>query len=451
MTKRRGTHGLRRDENGKPIFGHKYPILKEQMTEFATIENSQLFTTSSGTTGPDVTTKVHAKFEWMSSFNNPGFRYRAEYPRRDFGGEMLKYTISVQKPLGEALYAWNKPTSSSIQEFRGRISANPDIPSITSKIIGDASGTVIAADQIWFQGKCPPKWTDLYLDSQGAVAISIVKPTNPVAEMATALGDLYRDGLPALPTRTEGKRTSEGKLNGNIGSEYLNLVFGWSPTIKDGKDFIKAIRNYDHIVTQYERDNKRLIRRGFTFDEKRDTTVSVVPVTTPGVWGAVGPNGNQISQGKRVTYTTTVEKTWFSGVFSYDLDKACVGKTIAELDHLYGVVPDEETLWNLTPWSWLADWFTNTGNVLGNMDAFALYGLVMPWGYIMHEVTTTVNTTWEGTYKQGTKVIPLFLKDSVVFKTQQRRQATPYGFGISWDGLNASQIAILAALGISRV
>lgn len=267
--------------------------------------------------------------------------------------------------------------------------------------------------------------------------------------MATALGELYRDGLPSIVGREA--FVSGKKLRDKIGSEYLNMVFAWSPTIKDGNDFIKAIRNYDHIVTQYRRDDKRLISRSFAYDDVRTTSNQVTTNTTPSVWGNVGPNGNQISQGRRTTFTKTVEKRWFSGVFSYDLDKATVGKTVAELDHLYGVVPDTETLWQLTPWSWLVDWFGNTRQTLSNMDAFRLYGLVMPWGYVMREVVSTVETTWEGTYKQGTLTIPLVLKDKIVFRTRQRRQATPYGFGIDWTGFNGQQIAILAALGITRV
>jgi len=204
------------------------------------------------------------------------------------------YTVEVPK-YGTDIYAWNKPTSSSIQEYRGRLTASPNTPGIMSRLLG---ADIAGSDLSWFSGLCPGKTSDLVMDSKGATAISIVKPTNPAVDIATSLAELYRDGTPSMPgfSRTPGGHGplgTEGRTGlGNIGSEYLNLKFGWSPTIHDGRDFIKAIRHYDSILDQYLRDAGKLIHRSYDFSPEVTSTKVVTTNTAPGYWGGIGPTGN---------------------------------------------------------------------------------------------------------------------------------------------------------------
>jgi hypothetical protein len=122
---------------------------------------------------------------------------------------------------------------------------------------------------------------------------------------------------------------------------------------------------------------------------------------------------------------------------------------LSELDYLYGIRPGLDTLWELTPWSWLVDWQSNVGDVLKNLSAFSSDGLIMPYAYIMCEQTShkeyvmPIQYSDYGVWKDATL--------SVVVKavTQQRRPATPFGFGVQLEQLTLKQGAILAALGIS--
>jgi hypothetical protein len=109
---------------------------------------------------------------------------------------------------------------------------------------------------------------------------------------------------------------------------------------------------------------------------------------------------------------------------------------------LLGIDLTPEVLWNLSPWSWAADWFSNTGDVMHNISAFGSDGLVMRNGYTMcHSGLTQVDSgSYSGFYQVKTRVR----------ETKTRHVATPYGFGVSYDGLSARQIATVAALGLSR-
>jgi hypothetical protein len=114
-----------------------------------------------------------------------------------------------------------------------------------------------------------------------------------------------------------------------------------------------------------------------------------------------------------------------------------------------GLDPSPDTVWNLAPWSWAADWFTNAGDVVSNLSDFASGGLVMAYGYMMEHSSVT------DSYRLAdhTGLIPMMGKPrslDVVTETKLRIRANPFGFGVAWDGLSPFQLSILAALGLSR-
>jgi hypothetical protein len=108
-----------------------------------------------------------------------------------------------------------------------------------------------------------------------------------------------------------------------------------------------------------------------------------------------------------------------------------------------------ETLWNLTPWSWLVDWVFNIGDVLSNLSAFSNDGLVMRRGYVMRHENLTHDYTLTGIrFMNGYNPGMIYQRFST--ETKIRRSASPYGFSASWPDFSPRQLAILAALGITR-
>jgi hypothetical protein len=116
-------------------------------------------------------------------------------------------------------------------------------------------------------------------------------------------------------------------------------------------------------------------------------------------------------------------------------------------DKLFGISLTPEVLWNLAPWSWAVDWFSNTGDVISNLSDWASDGLVLQYGYMMeHTVSSyTYSMSPTGIYR-GVPAPPV----SFVTETKIRRRASPFGFGINLSALSARQNAILVALGLSR-
>jgi hypothetical protein len=296
------------------------------------------------------------------------------------------------------------------------------------------------------------------LDSYGADAIALCSPTNPNANLGVAISEAYREGLPQLvgiPTWRQ--RTEKAKA---AGSEFLNAEFGWMPLIKDVTDTASSVTGARDILKQYSRDSGRNVRREFTFPvETSEEDYSVGEgranrgfndgLPYPGYWaGIFGPG--QITQSRKVE-----TRRWFSGAFTYalpDQDDSWNGmhRNAADAEKLFGIGPDmtPEILWELTPWSWAADWFTNAQSVIHNVDSFALQGLIMRYGYMMEEHTVTLTNRFSSKGASPLLDLTSLPPSSITFRSKVRRVANPFGFGVTFDGLSPTQIAIAVALGI---
>jgi hypothetical protein len=287
----------------------------------------------------------------------------------------------------------------------------------------------------------------------GTKAISKCLPTNPVVDGATFLGEL-KSGLPKLVGRELFK--SKFKDYRKVGSEYLNIEFGWKPLVSDLQDAAKAVTGSEKILDQLHRDSGRNIRRRFVFPEERTSTTTTVSArSAPQNGQAVYSQLWRSSGGVPLSIVTEVTtKTWFSGCFTYHLDmgttlKSRIARQAAEARKLYGLELTPAVVWNLAPWSWLADWEGSIGDVLHNVSRFSQDGLVMRYGYIMQQKDAKVTYTlpYNGRFKSG-PMVPLTL--TVTSQSKVRRRATPFGFGVDMTALNGRQLSILGALGISR-
>ena len=123
---------------------------------------------------------------------------------------------------------------------------------------------------------------------------------------------------------------------------------------------------------------------------------------------------------------------------------------------LFGAEPDLNTLWQLAPWSWAVDWFSNAGSMVKNLQFLASYGMILRYGYMMETTTVTDTFTASGPYHNVgmpgiSQPYPYVTPVTLRVTTKKRIAASPFGFGVSWDDLSSVQRAIAAALGITRV
>jgi hypothetical protein len=303
--------------------------------------------------------------------------------------------------------------------------------------------------------------SDATLMALGTKAIAKCIPTNPVVDGATFLGEL-KAGLP----KAIGKELFKTKFKDyrKIGDEYLNVEFGWKPLVSDLQSAVGAVMESDKILKQLHRDSGKNVRRRFEFPEE----IVNYENRTSGQYAWIPPGGGLDSylydgSGTRIVNTQVTTKTWFSGCFTYHLNLGTtlqdrIDRNAAEARKLYGLELTPATAWNLAPWSWLADWNGNIGDVLHNVSRFSQDGLVMRYGYIMQEITAKcdISLVGGGHFKPANSSYALDAKKrglhmTIIGKSKVRRRATPFGFGLDMSALTGRQLAILGALGISRV
>lgn len=369
--------------------------------------------------------------EWMETFNHPG--YQDELGRRDVGGPWrFEYT--------------RKTGSDSYRRITGTRYTQDDVY-FKGRQFAVAPGSATAAPL--------PAYVANSLDALGTTAIARVEPTNPNAGLLTFIGEVRNDGIPAVIGN--GLLRSEARKFKELGSEYLNVEFGWRPFVSDLRTFGNTVSNMDVILSKYRKGVGKPIKRRYNFPVE-----SAVSETTPVANQLAFPNisimgGHPFFPGgnPRGTLTTTdVKKVsrWFEGCFTYylpvgDSQAVKMARFAAEANKLLGTRITPEAVWNLTPWTWALDWLGNFGDIAHNVSAFLDDSLVMRYGYMMESIEYSRIYTWQGPARSD-GVNALYL--TVTNGRKRRVPATPYGFGLTFDGFSDRQKAIIAALGISR-
>jgi hypothetical protein len=119
----------------------------------------------------------------------------------------------------------------------------------------------------------------------------------------------------------------------------------------------------------------------------------------------------------------------------------------SEASKILGTRLTPDTVWNLNPWTWAADWFANTGDLMTNVSNLDTDGLVLQYGYIMDEESSIMHRI-ASLHLDAPYVSPSTVRDTE-YKRCKRLPANPYGFTATLSTLTARQLAIIAALGLS--
>jgi len=249
-------------------------------------------------------------------------------------------------------------------------------------------------------------------------------------------------------------------------------VFGWQPFISDLLKVFEAIVKIDDTLTQYVRDAGQVVRRRFDWPEETSEASTLVSANARLGW----PNPNdysfyeQIYQDETgnypfqsngflstrgtVTMTEKVSYTYtFAGAWTYWLDDdSSLFNSMRRAAFLarkgLGIRADVELLWELAPWSWLIDWFSNVGDLLAVNNAIANDSTVLRYGYLTRKLRASITYTHSGVLFGGrSSTGPI--SNTYNMQVHERVRATPYGFGIDLSALTPQQVAILIALGFT--
>ena len=321
-----------------------------------------------------------------------------------------------------------------------------------------------AALKAMFDGTASPL-DENSMKADGTTAISQCAPNNPTTTLGTGLAETFREGFPTLPGIQSWKRRTEALKN--LGSEYLGYQFGWAPLHSEVQDVTNAARHHRDIMQNYRHNEGKPVHRRFDFPDETQRYEEEISSLSPiaGKLDTTWLTAAGTPAKRKVVYEKTT-KRWFEGSFSYggpgkadNFDQAL--HFGSEADAVYGLKLTPTLLWELAPWSWAVDWFSNAGDVINNVTLFGTAGLVMRYGFMMSETHESYHTEWsDGNFCRlvGTtaepKIVPQYEgrgKRGLFKITKSRIPASPFGFGVGWEDLSPTQLAITAAIGITRL
>lgn len=296
------------------------------------------------------------------------------------------------------------------------------------------------------------------LDAYGEQALNRINPLDlSESSIIQSIVELYREGLPSIPGATI--RKTRELLKGS-GGEYLNAVFGWAPLANDVKAIYDCYRKMDSLFKRLKAENGKKVRRKATL--VNDTTRTTDTYIGPCLAYPQDHYTNNVPGQSKTMATLDIEdstRIWVVGAGSYyipDIDSVEFHKKF--LEQIYGARPSLAILYELMPWSWLIDYFTNVGDVIQYHFGPQLGTYVHQYSYLMRhrKITKTYRGgsgwTWSqpDAYQEAIyKPAPEFIAREV-YETKERIAATPYGFGLKLSDLSSKQLAILTALGLSK-
>lgn len=313
------------------------------------------------------------------------------------------------------------------------------------------------------------------LEARGAEAWARMRPDKPDFTFASSLYELkdvpgmLKGGLSSLMdmmdhARPGGSGRSSRSPISRTAQYYLALKFGWLPLLSDIRNFVKAQRSKQKRLDQLIRDAGRSVHRKCSLNDSNNigrVPNSDVFTPIPNGYGA-GYYPTHVTQcytgtGYRKQWWTQTARTWGEGSFRYFLPPG--PKTVAwkakMLRRIMGQRVTPSMVYNVIPWSWLVDYFTSLGDFIDATSSGVSDRLVADYAYLMREEHYRSDEEKQGMSYSDVKMLsaPNVIMMSAWSDTctKGRVRASPFGWGINQNSLSSTQLAILGALGLSRL
>lgn len=375
-------------------------------------------------------------------------------PPYETGGPFEKWTVEphFSYPQSPGIYAG--VNGNSRYEYRGSFCCNLTANDKGSWFDYTSGGVYLDLPTTVVTAPFTNSWGDF--SSYGPKAWKKYQPGQSIADAAVFIGELSDVPRMLKTTAKWFSREYISRFGRNprgsvkiLADNWLNTQFGWLPFVSDLRKFYRAWKTADDVYKQIVRDNGQWIKRVGTVMEDRSETV-MAEVTNgnyhyPLLASYYYPSYPQRGNGKVVRIKE--DRAWFAARYRYYVPD--IGSVVFKrkaIAHLYGLDLNPAVLWELIPWSWLVDWFTNFGDVLRNSSTGLLSNLAAKYAYLMwtRDVLCTAHS-------YAALSPPSSTSWTIRVCRKSRKAANPFGFDVSYGNLTARQWSILGALGISRM
>lgn len=304
------------------------------------------------------------------------------------------------------------------------------------------------------------------LASLADAAYARLRPSLTKVNLGVTIAEM-RDLPRMLKTTASGFHGIWKNLNGDIRSNsmaprkaanhFINTQFGWIPFLDDMHKMFDAYYNSHHYFAQAERDNDKWVRR-----IRRDKTIEseTLLYSRNDIHGCQPSNAGDyfgIITGP-VSYTIKLQsytEVWYEGSFKYfrpefEPDYVKNNPNMSAVKRhmeLHGLNISPTLIWKATPWSWAADWFSNSGDLIQRAEDWATDSLVSKYMYLMHRHRRRFELRSRFTTSNGVSHDLVWYRSAEIKRRESA--SSHFSFHLSAD-LTGRQKAILLALGMGR-
>lgn len=174
------------------------------------------------------------------------------------------------------------------------------------------------------------------------------------------------------------------------GRAFLTFKFGWESMQRAIMDFLpspkKTAREINYLISRIGRETSFRKKRKFTDDEV------ILPAMTTGLIHDEGVLDSTVrKKGSRHVEVRLVAN--YTVKFP-ELDLPRLRKELYL--HKLGAYPTPSDIYNLIPWTWLADWFTGAGDYLSLLETMSSNQSVINYGFITYREDTELTATIRG-------------------------------------------------------
>ncbi len=333
----------------------------------------------------------------------------------------------------------------------------------------DSGVTALALD-VYGPTTCPDLFPgDAKLSSDASRMMRSSVPAAPAFDLTRFIGEL-RD-LPKSLFRGN-YFPSTGK---EYASAYLNQVFGLQPTGKDLAAIAHGVMQSTEIVKDFVSHQSRQVRRRRTIELGRSVFTTEYTPSGSGVHTHVIRDSHTHAFGRLTNHAPAAGRDNLRARISpftvnYTVNARSELKQFATFEYfvprptgllsrmdgyrkraalVLGSGLSASAVYELSPWSWMLDWFIDIGSLLAYQEVVATNSVVATRSGWNHVVTTSVGAYMLPRHNRfhtiagGTCSVTA---DSVVKK---RRAGGPFDIIQPWS-LSANQSAIVTALAVTR-
>jgi len=237
------------------------------------------------------------------------------------------------------------------------------------------------------------------------------------------------------------------KTANDIPNEYLSYHFGWKQTYKDVMELLALpttlSKKYDFLIKRAGKPTTFRLKREF---------LSGLSDGLPGSFDydkAPFPTEYDF-QTETVLTRKTELRLVINSTFDFPPPNLISFRSHDVLDRM-GLVPRPTDLYNLTPWTWLIDWFTGLGSYVELIDNMARDTSLVNWGMITGKTTGTFATSLSSKTDDESVISGNAVPFSRVYTTRKMVHTSKleYECQIRKDVANAFDVKTIAGLNLS--